>query len=703
MGAWLLGQETAEGVYEAALLKKEAEGDLQGAIQIFQKILKTFPDKREVAAKAQFQIGVCYEKLGTAEAIKAYELVLKNYADQPQLVTAARERLAALKQETAAGAPVVNLPLGETHIAPVAISPDGTKIAGTNLDAGINIVVHDTVTNRTEFITRFDWSEHSFGAGSPVWSPDGREIAFAQYPKRSGPQRDGPGPQKEELRATTLDGKSRLLWSNEDGGVWPVDWLQDGSAVLAIRHDDRSYTLGLIPAAGGSFRTICPINIGPWGPQAQASPDGRYVAFTEGKTGSTNIRITSIDGKWSQVIVDHPANDVHPLWSDDGRYIIFRSERQGSNALWGLAIKEGRPEGQPFMIEEILPRASLLGRTSRGIAFCRWVDINDIFVQSIDPETNEPTGKPRPISYGPMVRNSSLRWSPDGKTVAFVSSTEDYPGRVRIIVQPSQGGRGQEFLAPVLSWEPFTHALAWSPDGRRLGFATPAHNTENKQSAVFHLNLATGEWKTQPLPNIPYAFTCTEWSRDGGSFLYANHWALTDPGIVERNLETGDERYIYRPERGKNYLFWGLRRSRDNKWLVFHQDVQKGEDAGRNQAGDEQILALELETGKVRTIYAGADIGDAAWSPDGRYLLVLNAVEGQMDYDLARELGIVPFSGGPMKKLKIDVDWPAGAGFKHGFTSPDWSPDGKQIAFTARSVRDEVFLKRNIMPASRKE
>ena len=62
MAAWLLSQETADGLYEAALLKKEAEGDLQGAIQLFQKILKTYPDKREVAAKAQFQIGLCYEK-----------------------------------------------------------------------------------------------------------------------------------------------------------------------------------------------------------------------------------------------------------------------------------------------------------------------------------------------------------------------------------------------------------------------------------------------------------------------------------------------------------------------------------------------------------------------------------------------------------------------------------------------------------------
>jgi hypothetical protein len=35
VGDYVFSQETAEGVYEAALLKEEAEGDLQGAIQLF--------------------------------------------------------------------------------------------------------------------------------------------------------------------------------------------------------------------------------------------------------------------------------------------------------------------------------------------------------------------------------------------------------------------------------------------------------------------------------------------------------------------------------------------------------------------------------------------------------------------------------------------------------------------------------------------
>jgi hypothetical protein len=65
-------QESADELYEAAVFKKEAEGDLQGAIQIFLKVIAKFPENRKVAAKAQLQIGICYEKLGLGEAQKAW-------------------------------------------------------------------------------------------------------------------------------------------------------------------------------------------------------------------------------------------------------------------------------------------------------------------------------------------------------------------------------------------------------------------------------------------------------------------------------------------------------------------------------------------------------------------------------------------------------------------------------------------------------
>ena len=61
-------QQTAGELFEKALYVEEGQGDLQKAIELYQDIVKRFPENREVAAKAQLHIGLCYEKLGTKEA-----------------------------------------------------------------------------------------------------------------------------------------------------------------------------------------------------------------------------------------------------------------------------------------------------------------------------------------------------------------------------------------------------------------------------------------------------------------------------------------------------------------------------------------------------------------------------------------------------------------------------------------------------------
>jgi tetratricopeptide (TPR) repeat protein len=162
-------QQTADEMYEAAILKKDADGDMPGAIAIFTEIVKRFPDKRAVAAKAQLQIGMCYEKLGLVEAVKAYELVLKNYADQPELASEARRRMAALRKPEPEG---LNMTRLNVSLEFQTLSPDGTKMAGIRVSGeGQNVAVHDLAAKKTENITKFEWGEKSCSANAPVWPP----------------------------------------------------------------------------------------------------------------------------------------------------------------------------------------------------------------------------------------------------------------------------------------------------------------------------------------------------------------------------------------------------------------------------------------------------------------------------------------------------------------------------------------------------
>ena len=76
---------SADALLGQALHEEEVEGRLQNAIAIYQKVLKAPGVTRAQAGRAQFRIGACYERLGLAEARKAYEAVVANFADQADL------------------------------------------------------------------------------------------------------------------------------------------------------------------------------------------------------------------------------------------------------------------------------------------------------------------------------------------------------------------------------------------------------------------------------------------------------------------------------------------------------------------------------------------------------------------------------------------------------------------------------------------
>src|SRR5258708_25341392 len=86
-------QKTPEAMLGAALHQEEVQGDLKGAIAAYQKVVAAPGVSRKTAAQALVRMGQCYEKLGDAESRKAYERVLREYADQTEQVALARARL----------------------------------------------------------------------------------------------------------------------------------------------------------------------------------------------------------------------------------------------------------------------------------------------------------------------------------------------------------------------------------------------------------------------------------------------------------------------------------------------------------------------------------------------------------------------------------------------------------------------------------
>ena len=82
---------------QRGLFEEEANQNLGAAIQAYQSVANQFDKDRKLAATAIFRLGECYRKQGnTNDAAVQYERILREFSDQPTLVTLSRQNLAAL-------------------------------------------------------------------------------------------------------------------------------------------------------------------------------------------------------------------------------------------------------------------------------------------------------------------------------------------------------------------------------------------------------------------------------------------------------------------------------------------------------------------------------------------------------------------------------------------------------------------------------
>ena len=105
------GTNDLTSAIQRGLFEEEANQNLGAAIQAYQTVANQFDKDRKLAATAIFRLGECYRKQGnTNEAAGQYERILREFSDQPTLVTLSRQNLATLGSAPAAApaAPVLS-------------------------------------------------------------------------------------------------------------------------------------------------------------------------------------------------------------------------------------------------------------------------------------------------------------------------------------------------------------------------------------------------------------------------------------------------------------------------------------------------------------------------------------------------------------------------------------------------------------------
>ena len=421
------------------------------------------------------------------------------------------------------------------------------------------------------------------------------------------------------------------------------------------------------------------------------SPDGQWIAFSSNRTGNNDIFVVPADGGESRRLTWHSGSDVPSDWSPDGKTILFRATREsGENGLFTIDVRNTKTN--QLMLDMMSVGSPRFSADGNKVLYTRF-------------------GFPwtRPRYQGSAA---SQLWVYD----------------VATSIRRKVRSNGFQHLWP--NFEPGDNDVLTvtvgqkTPSSSYLNKPIPK-NVDNVEMTpnVYRVDLEGHAHRLTDFVGAPVRFLTVSHKTGVAAFEEAGEIYLQEPGEKPRKIEvvasidektTNEERLILTT--GAEQV--ALSPKGDRIAFVVHGDiwtvpVKKGK-------GPNADDAVQL------TDYAGAD-DEPVWTPDGNSIFFTSDRNGSnavfkmsiaskevkaittlpfdtlrlkltpdkrfLSFWMAGRLGglyTVPIDGGELKRIV-----PLPSSFNYGpDTSYDWSPDGRYIAYAAREgdLTTNIFI-----------
>lgn len=315
----------------------------------------------------------------------------------------------------------------------------------------------------------------------PMVSPDGSKIFFMS--DRSGQQNIWMMPRGGQAKQVTNFTDGRVLWPTIS---------YDGQEIVF----ERNFHIWKMKTDGGGAREVSitlrgaasspmieRVALGSQIRELSLSPDGKKVAVAargeifaaSAKDGGDAVRVTTT-----------PAAESYVTWSADSKRLVYSSERNGSMEIFQYDFTT-ETETQ-LTRGSNMDASPVFSPDGKSLAFIR----NSRSLMVLDMASKEEREVSKLYSDpAPLLGGDTVKWSPDGKWLAFLTVSPETRSYTNVSVVPATGGTARpiSYLANSNSG-----SLVWSPDGSYILFDT-SQRTEDGQIARIDLKLRTPKFR----------------------------------------------------------------------------------------------------------------------------------------------------------------------------------------------------------------